>query len=113
MYSKRVTTGLKDEIDVDWQLIAADIDTSVHLLRYLHKDEEYDCLKCEQFDWLINEIENVNGSECVSYNDYMVLYEYMNEPVIIYTLNNDKYVIFEISAAKMIEAKMSSYIPNV
>ena len=64
MYSNRVT-AIKDEIDIDWQLIAADLDTSVNTMRYLHKDAEYDALKCEQFDALVNDIENVEGIECI------------------------------------------------
>ena len=111
MYSARVIS-IKNEIDVDWQLIAAELDTSLHLMRYLHKEDDWDSLKREQFDVLVHNIENVDGVECYSYNDYMVLYEYLNEPVIVFTMAEDKYVIFDVGSAKAIEREMSSYIPN-
>lgn len=108
MYSKRIIS-VKDELDVDWQLVAADIDTSVHLLRYLHREEEWDSLKRQQFDALVEDIEKINGVECYSYNDYMILYEYMSEPVIIFSLADDKYVIFDVGVAKMIEKTMDGF----
>lgn len=111
MYSNRVT-AIKDEIDIDWQLIAADLDTSVNTMRYLHKDAEYDALKCSQFDALVNDIENVEGIECSSYDDNLVLYEFLGEAVIVYTLSGDKYVIFDTAIAKMIESKMNNYELN-
>lgn len=111
MDSKRVIS-IKDEIDVDWQLIATELDTSLHLMRYLHKEDDWDSLRLDQFDALVNNIENEDGVECYSYNDYMVLYEYMNEPVIVFTIANDKYVIFDVNNAKQIERQMNSYCLN-
>ena len=111
MYSNRVA-AIKDEIDIDWQLIAADLDTSVNTMRYLHKNAEYDALKCEQFDALVNDIENVEGIECSSYDDNLVLYKFLGEAVMVYTLSGDKYVIFDTTIAKMIESKMNNYKLN-
>lgn len=108
MDSKRVIS-IKDEIEAEWQLIATELDTSLHLMRYLHKDEDYDALKCERFDALVNDIENVDGVECYSYDDNMILYEYLNEPIIIFTNSGDKYVIFDVNNAKKIESKMNSF----
>lgn len=110
MDSKRVVS-IKDDIDVDWQLIAADLDTSLHLLRYLHKENDWDGLQCERFDNLVKSIESEEGVECFSYNDDMIFYEYMEEPVIIFSISNDKYVIFDVTSAKKIEKKMMQLLP--
>lgn len=112
MYSKRVTI-IKEDIDIDWQLIAADLDTSVNTMRYLHKDADYDGLKCQQFDALVNDIEHGEGSECNTYDDNLILYEFLGEAVMVYTLSGDKYVIFDVCIAKMIEARMNSYMLDV
>lgn len=108
MYSARVIL-IKDEIDVDWQLIADDLDTSIFLMRYLHIEDSWDSLKRNQFNELVNDIENVEGAECYSYNDNMILYEYMNEPVIIFTIFENKYIIFDVRSAKVIENKMKNF----
>lgn len=107
--SKRITS-LNGGLDVDLQMIASELDTSVKGMKYLSKDILEDALEIEAFEKLCNCIEKEEGVEVTSFDDNTVLYEFLNEAVIMHTVLGVKYVIFDSLITVSIEAKMNSYI---
>lgn len=109
MISKHVDT-IKDKFsEVDLQLIATELDTSVKDMMCLSKDMLSDAASVDAFDSLINDIENDNGVEVVSFDDNTTLYEYLDESVIIHNTLGVKYILFDNILVRKIENRLSSY----
>ena len=98
--SKRLR-DLKEPLDIDLQLMAAEMDTSVNRIKYLSNQIMSDAISLECFNNLIRDIES-EGIEVTSFNDNTVLYEYLDEAVVVYTFLTDKYILFD----SMITAKI-------
>jgi hypothetical protein len=62
------------------------------------------------FNHLISDIENNEGVEIVSFDDNTIMYEYLSEAIIVHTMLDNKFLIFDSLIAKQIETKLNSYI---
>jgi hypothetical protein len=100
-------TERQEPFEFDMQLIATELDTSAKHLKYVAKEtlNENDHLK---FDKLVTEIETT-CPEIESFDDNTILYEYLEEAVIVHTVFGVKYVIFDSMIAKKIEERLNSY----
>ena len=63
---------LSEPLDIDYQLMASELDTSIKDMKYLSKDMMQDAISSDAFDALINDIENIEGVEITSFNDNTV-----------------------------------------
>lgn len=109
MYSKRISE-LREPLDIDLQLLATEMDTSAKHLKFISTAILEDAFAIERFNLLIDDIERgAEGSEVMSFNDNLVLYEYLNEPVVIYTLLSEKCILFDSMITTKIEARMNSF----
>lgn len=86
---------IKNNLEIDWQLMATELDTSVNRMKCISNTLLDDCLSLECFEKFVNEIENINGSEVVSLNDNAIIYNYDDEYIVIYTILGDKYILFD------------------
>ena len=100
---------LSEPLDIDYQLMASELDTSIKDMKYLSKDMMQDAIASDAFDALINDIENIEGVEITSFNDNTVLYEYLNEAVVVYTNLSNKVILFDSMLTQKIENRMYSY----
>lgn len=105
--SKRLR-DLKEPLDIDLQLMAAEMDTSVNRIKYLSNQIMSDAISLECFNNLIRDIES-EGIEVTSFNDNTVLYEYLDEAVVVYTFLTDKYILFDSMITAKIENRFDSY----
>ena len=85
---------LSEPLDIDYQLMASELDTSIKDMKYLSKDMMQDAISSDAFDALINDIENIEGVEITSFNDNTVLYEYLDEAVVVHTNLSNKVILF-------------------
>lgn len=109
MYSKRISE-LREPLDIDLQLLAEEMDTSAKHLKFISPSVLEDAFDVERFNFLIADIEHgTEGGEVMSFNDNLVLYEYLNEPVIVYTLLSEKCILFDSMITAKIEARMRSF----
>ena len=106
--SKRLR-DLKEPLDIDLQLMAAEMDTSVNRIKYLSNQIMSDAISLECFNNLIRDIESGEGIEVTSFNDNTVLYEYLDEAVVVYTFLTDKYILFDSMITAKIENRLDSY----
>lgn len=97
----------KEPFEFDIQLIATELDTSAKHLKYISKEILNEEL-CVKFDKLVTEIEST-CPEIESFDDNTVLYEYLEEAVIVHTVFGVKYVIFDSMISKKIEERLNSY----
>lgn len=100
-------TEKKEPFEFDMQLIATELDTSAKHLKYISKETLNEEL-CVKFNKLVTEIEST-CPEIESFDDNTVLYEYLDEAVIIHTVFGVKYVIFDSMISKKIEEQLNSY----
>lgn len=107
MVNKKITE-LKETIDVNFQLIATELDTSVNDLRVISSSMMNDSLEIDAFNKFSNEIEE-NGVEITSFDDNTVLVEYLEEPIVVHTILGSKSLIFDAIISNKIEQKMNSY----
>jgi len=112
MYSKKLKE-LKEPLDVDIQLMASEMDTSAKCIKFISNSILEDALAVECFNAMIEDIERGEGTEITSFTDNAVLYEYLDEAVVIYTLLSEKYILFDSSITNKIENRMNSYIRAV
>lgn len=105
--SKRLR-DLKEPLDIDLQLMAAEMDTSVNRIKYLSNQIMSDAISLECFNNLIRDIES-EGIEVTSFNDNTVLYEYLDEAIVVYTFLTDKYILFGSMITAKIENRLDSY----
>ena len=100
-------TEKKELFEFDMQLVATELDTSAKHLKYVSKETLNEELYVK-FDKLVTEIEKT-CPEIESFDDNTVLYEYLDEAVIVYTVFGVKYVIFDSMISKKIEERLNSY----
>jgi len=106
--SKKITS-LPEPLDVNLQLIASELDTSVKDMKYFSKSIMDDAILIDAFDKLCEDIEHGEGWEITSFDDNSVLYEYLDEAIIIYNMLGMKYIIFDSFITRKLENKLSSY----
>lgn len=106
--SKKIK-DLKEPLEVDLQLMASELDTSVKNMKYISRDMMSDATSLDAFDSLIDDIEKVEGVEITSFDDNTVLYEYMEEAVVIHNVLGIKYILFDSMITQKLENKLDSY----
>lgn len=109
MFISKKISELKQELDIDFQLLATELDISAKDLRYLSSTVMEHALQIDAFEKLYNDIKQ-NGIEITSFNDNTVLFNYLFENVIIYNELGTKFIIFDNHVTMKIESKLSSYI---
>jgi hypothetical protein len=109
MISKRVVDVKDKLLEVDLQLIAVELDTSVNDMMCLSKDMVSDSISMDAFDLMINDIEEGDGSEITFFDDNTTLNEYFDDSVVIHNALGIKYLLFDKSLLRKIENKLSSY----
>lgn len=107
MISKRIKE-VKPDIDLDFQLMAAELDTSAKDMRFISKSIINDAIMLDKLKLLISDVEQ-NGVEVTSFDDNTVLYEYLGEAVVIHSILGDKFIIFDSSITYRLENKMLSF----
>lgn len=100
---------LSEPLDIDYQLMASELDTSIKDMKCLSKDMMQDAISLDAFDALINDIENIEGVEITSFDDNTVLYEYLDEAIVVYTNLSNKVILFDFMLTQKIENRMNSY----
>ena len=100
---------IKEPLDIDIQLMATEMDTSVNRIKYLSKNLLTDVFEIECFERLINDIEKNEGLEVTSFNDNTILYEYLDEAIVIHTMLADKYILFDSMLTSKVENRMMSF----
>ena len=108
MKTKKLT-DIRDQIDFDIQLMATELDTSAVDIRCLSNVYMEDAITIEKFRSLIDDIENKNGVEITSFDDNTIMYEYANEAVVIQTLMNDKWLLFDKSVSAKLQNIMFAF----
>lgn len=106
--SKKITT-LKEPLEIDLQLMAAELDTSVKNMKFISKTILEDAIMLDAFDKLCYDIENGEGSEVTSFDDNTVLFEYLDEAIVVHTILGLKYILFDSLVTSKIENRMNSY----
>lgn len=100
-------TEKQEPFEFDMQLVATELDTSAKHLKYVSKDTLNEELYVK-FDKLVTEIENT-CPEIESFDDNTVLYEYIEEAVIVHTIFGVKYVIFDSMISNKIKDRLNSF----
>lgn len=100
---------LKEPLEVDLQLMAPELDTSVKNMKYLSKDIMSDAIDIDAFDALVEDIERGEGIEVTSFDDNTVLYEYLDEAVIVHNVLGVRYILFDSMVTRKLESKLDSY----
>lgn len=106
--SKKIT-DLKEPLEIDLQLMATELDTSVKNMKFLSKTILEDAIMLDAFDKLCYDIENIEGSEVTSFDDNTILFEYLDEAVIVHEILGLKYILFDGLITVKIESRMNSY----
>jgi hypothetical protein len=106
--SKKITT-LKEPLEIDLQLMASELDTSVKNMKFISKTILEDAIMLDAFDKLCYDIENGEGSEVTSFDDNTVLFEYLDEAIVVHTMLGLKYILFDSLVTSKIESRMNSY----
>lgn len=109
MISKKIKY-LKEPLDIDLQLLASELDTSVNNMKYLCKNDMTDAILIEAFDKLVDTIEKIEGVEITSFDDNTILYEFLDEAVIIHNVLGVKYILFDNIITSKIEIVLHNYI---
>lgn len=100
---------LKEPLEVDLQLMASELDTSVKDMKFIAKTILEDAIMLDAFDKLCYDIENGEGSEVTSFDDNTVLFEYLDEAIVVHTILGLKYILFDSLVTSKIESRMNSY----
>lgn len=100
---------LKEPLEVDLQLMASELDTSVKNMKYLSKDMMSDATSIDAFDALVEDIERGEGSEVTTFDDNTILYEYLDEAVVVHNVLGVRYVLFDSMVTQKLENKLDSY----
>lgn len=100
---------LKEPLDIDLQLLATELDTSANNLKYLSEEQMTDANSVDAFNRLVEDITSGDGIEITSFNDNTVLYEYLDEAIIMYEMLGIKYILFDSMVTQKIENKLNSY----
>lgn len=107
MYAKKLTT-MKEPLDIDLQLAATEIDTSVPRMKYLSNTVMETAFDIEAFKLLWEDI-RTNAPEITSLDGNTVLVEYLEEAIIIHESLENKYIIFDFSITHKVEEALNSY----
>ena len=107
MYSKKLT-AIKEPLEIDLQLAAAEIDTSVSRMKYLSNTIMDDALMINAFSLLWSDI-RTNAPEITSLDDNTVLVEYLDEAIIIHETLESKYIIFDSAVTQKVEEALNKY----
>lgn len=108
MHSKRLSE-LKEPLDIDLQLLATEMDTSAKRIKFISNSTLEDALDIDCFNCLIEDIEHGEGVEITSFSDNAIMYEYLDEAIVVYTLLSEKCILFDSMITVKIESKMNSY----
>lgn len=108
MHSKRLSE-LKEPLDIDLQLLATEMDTSAKRIKFISNSTLEDALDIDCFNCLIEDIEHGEGVEITSFSDNAIMYEYLDEAIVVYTLLSEKYILFDSMITVKIESNMNSY----
>lgn len=108
LISKKIKE-LKEPLEVDLQLMASELDTSVKDMKFIAKTILEDAIMLDAFDKLCYDIENGEGSEVTSFDDNTVLFEYLDEAIVVHTILGLKYILFDSLVTSKIENRMNSY----
>lgn len=100
---------LKEPLEVDLQLMASELDTSVKNMKYLSKDLMTDATSIDAFDALVEDIERGEGIEITTFDDNTVLYEYLDEAIVIHNVLGVRYILFDSMITQKVENKLYSY----
>lgn len=100
---------LKEPLEVDLQLMASELDTSVKNMKYLSKDLMTDAISNDAFDTLVEDIERGEGIEITTFDDNTVLYEYLDEAIVIHNVLGVRYILFDSMITQKVESKLDSY----
>lgn len=106
--SKKIK-DLKEPLDVDLQLIATELDTSVKNMKYLCAEQMTDANTLDAFNKLLEDITQINGIEVSSFDDNTVLYEYLDEAIVLYSVLGNSYILFDSMITQKMENKLDSY----
>lgn len=101
---------IKEPLDMDLQLMAAEMDTSVNCIKFISNSILEDGISLDCFNCLVEDIEHGDGVEITSFSDNAIMYEYLDEAIVVYTLLSEKLILFDSSLSVKIESKMNSYI---
>lgn len=100
---------LKEPLEVDLQLMASEFDTSVKNMKYMSKDLMTDATSIDAFDALVEDIERGEGIEITTFDDNTVLYEYLDEAIVIHNVLGVRYILFDSMITQKVENKLDSY----
>jgi len=100
---------LKEPLEVDLQLMASELDTSVNSMKYISREIMSDATLIDAFDALVEDIERGEGSEVTTFDDNTILYEYLDEAVVVHNVLGVRYVLFDGMVTQKIENKLYSY----
>ena len=100
---------LKEPLEVDLQLMASELDTSVKNMKYLSKDIMTDALSIDAFDSLLEDIERGEGIEVTTFDDNTILYEYLDEAIVIHNVLGVRYILFDSMVTQKMESRLDSY----
>lgn len=107
IYSKKLTV-MKEPLEIDLQLAAAEMDTSVPRMKYVSNTIMEDALTTESFQKLWNDIK-VNAPEITSIDGNTTLVEYFDDAVILHENLESKYIIFDKSITQRVEEAINRY----
>lgn len=108
LISKKIKE-LKEPLEVDLQLMASELDTSVKNMKYLSKDMMSDAASVDAFDALVEDIERGEGIEVTTFDDNTILYEYLDEAVVVHNVLGIRYILFDSMVTQKLENKLDSY----
>ena len=100
---------LKEPLEVDLQLMVSELDTSVKNMKYLSKDIMTDAVSLDAFDSLVEDIERGEGIEITTFDDNTVLYEYLDEAIVIHNVLGVRYILFDSMVTQKMESRLDSY----
>lgn len=100
---------LKEPLEADLQLMASELDTSVKDMKFLSKDMMSDAVSIDAFDTLVEDIERGEGIEVTTFDDNTILYEYLDEAVVVHNVLGIRYILFDSMVTQKLENKLDSY----
>lgn len=100
---------LKEPLDIDLQLMATELDTSANNLKYLSAEQMTYANSLDAFNKLVEDITRGDGIEITSFDDNTVLYEYLDEAIVMHEVFGVKYILFDSMVTQKIESKLDSY----
>lgn len=105
--SKKIE-DLKEPLDIDLQLIATEIDTSVKSMKYLCAEQMTDANILDAFNKLVTDITQINGVEVTSFDDNTIMYEYLDEAIVVHSVLGVIYILFDGMITQKLENKLTA-----